>query len=595
MRTDSTRRARRALEAFTLGAAALLAACSSDDPSRLRNGPADGASQGQAPVSTPPLGQESDLPLPRLTRDEYVATITDVVSEALPTSRSDVLSAATALAQTMPVDQLVSPPTEKHGGFSRVDQAVQQEYADVPFQVAALLGKSMTSTPARLGELLGACAQGGTSVDHACLEGFVRRFGEAALRHPLADDDVAFYVSGAPATNVTADVVATIVTRLLSAPRFLYHVESGVDASAAPDIFALDAWELASRLSYHLWGTMPDPALREAARSGALLTNDGYAAQVDRLFADPRATATFATFFTQWFWPLLALPALDGRLGDATFKAFAGADAPSSELRGRMVREVVDAATYIAAHDGTIADLLSNRQSFARDADLAAIYKVAPWDGVAPPPELPPERGGLLTRAAFLTTGTANTRPIMKGVFIRSTLLCDALPTPPAAAMNTVISLSPTSSTRQVVEQLTEANPACAGCHKATLNPLGFATESFDSLGRARATQTLFDTTGKVVGHAPIDTSSVPRINPGDERVSKGIADVTQWLIESGRVETCFATRYFRFTFRRLETTDGDNALIAVLAKAAQEGKTLKDALKATALRPEFKRRRIVR
>jgi hypothetical protein len=91
-------------------------------------------------VSTPPLGQESDLPLPRLTRDEYIATITDVVNEALPTSSKDVLPAATALALTMPIDQLVSPPTERHGGFSRVDQAVQQEYADVPVQVAAQLG-----------------------------------------------------------------------------------------------------------------------------------------------------------------------------------------------------------------------------------------------------------------------------------------------------------------------------------------------------------------------------------------------------------------------------------------------------------------------
>jgi hypothetical protein len=183
----------------------------------------------------------------------------------------------------------------------------------------------------------------------------------------------------------------------------------------------------------------------------------------------------------------------------------------------------------------------------------------------------------------------------MKGVFIRSTLLCDTLPTPPAAAMNTVITLSPTSSTRQVVEQLTEANPGCAGCHKTTLNPLGFATENFDSLGRSRTTQTLFDTTGKVVGQAPIDTSSVPMIAPTDQRTSKGIADVTQWLIESGRVETCFATRYFRFTFRRLETTDGDKALIGIFAKAAQEGRTLKDALKATALRPEFKRRRFAK
>lgn len=592
-------RIERTLGLLGIVAFATLAACADEDASSLRGGgegenqPGPGAG-GEGAVNQPPIGEESDLSLPRLTREEYVATLADLLREAMPTSANELVTAATRAANVMPEDQLVSPPLERHGGFSRLDQSQQQKYVDVPFQIAAQLGKDMTSTPARTGELVGACSKGGTSIDRACLESFVRSFGALALRRPLADDDVAFYVGAAPQTNVSAEVVAATVTRMLSAPRFLYHVESGTEAAGSADTFALDGWELAARLSYHFWGTMPDAKLREAAKSGALLTSAGYSAEVDRLFADPRTEKTFEAFFTQWFWPLLELPALDSRLGDATFRAFAGPNAPSAELRAKMVREVVDAATFIARNGGKVRDVLTNRQSFARDPELAAIYGVPAWSGAGLPPELPPERVGLLTRPAFLTTGTANTRPVMKGVFIRTTLLCDEVPPPPQEGMNVAINLSPTLSTRQVVEQITESNPACAGCHKSMINPLGFASEGFDALGRARKTQTLFDATGRVVGQANIDTSGTPSITGNDTRVASGVGQVTEWLAESGRVEACFAERYFRFTFRRIESTSGDRALVEVFAKAARDGKSLGDVLKASALRPEFKRRRLL-
>jgi hypothetical protein len=592
-------RIERTLAVLGLFAVATLAACADEDSSALLGNRPGGPGSGTGPggenaVETPPLGEESDLSLPRLTREEYVATLTDVLRETVPSSANELSTTAARAAQAMPDDQLVSPPSERHGGFSRLDQSQQQAYADVPVQIAAQLGKSLTSTPARIAELVGTCSNGGANVDRACLEAFVRRFGALTARRPLGDDDVAFYVGQAPATNVPAETIAGIVTRLLSSPRFLYRVESGTESAGAPDIYALDAWELASRLSYHFWGTMPDPQLREAAKSGALLTSQGYAAEVDRLYADPRSEKAFESFFTQWFWPLLELPALDSRLGDATFRAFAGANAPSSELRAKMVREVVDASVFIAKNGGKVRDLLTNRQSFARDPELAAIYGIPAWNGVGVPPTLPVERVGLLTRPAFLTTGTANTRPVMKGVFIRTTLLCQQIPPPPQDGMNVAINLSPTQSTRQMVEQVTESSPSCAGCHKSLINPLGFASEGFDALGRTRKTQTLFDATGKVVGQAPLDTTGVPAVVGGDTRTASGIGQVTEYIAESGLVEACFAQRYFRFTFRRLESTTGDSALVDLLTKSAREGKSLADTFKSTALRPEFKRRRLL-
>jgi hypothetical protein len=530
-----------------------------------------------------------DLPLPRLARDEYIQTVRDLVTQVVPTMADAILAGVVPLTNDLPADALVTVPIEKHGGFARVDQAEQQQYSDVPIAVATALGVALTSTPARVAAAFGACSNAGASVDAACLRAFVKSFGEIALRHPLSDDDVTFYTATAQSTPPSKADLVNVIAVMLSSPRFLYRVESG-GAEVATGVFALDPWELAARLSYHFWGTMPDAGLRDAAASGRLSTDAGYAAEVARLAADPRADATLRNFFQQWLWPLLELPPLDSRASDPVFKSFAGANLPGPQLRAHMVSDVLDAAAWVTSHGGGVADLLTNQLSFARDADLAAIYGVAPWSGQGDPPQLPASRVGLLTRAALLSTGTANTRPIMKGVFIRTTLLCDVIPPPPPNAANTPIKAAPDQTTREVIESITEApGTACAACHATFINPLGFASEDFDSLGRERAAQAFFDDTGKMTGSKGVDTATTPAVVLGDATPSTGIGDVTRLVVASGKVEACLATRFFRYAFRRLEGV-GDKPAIDGLTALARKG-TLGDLFQGVAMRPEFKQR----
>lgn len=576
-----------------------LAACADEEeaPARARHDEA-GDGYGDGGAGSALLGPPDEVALPRLTHDEYVATLGDVLRAIVPTSADAILATLAPTLEGLGDDQRVAAPSEKHGGFERLDQSVQQSYADAPFNAALAVGAELTK-PARLVEALGACAQGATStVPRACADDFVGRFAELALRRPPTAEDVAFYTKAFPAGPVPLDAVADAITLTLASPWFLYHVESGGDAPAVPvdrvgaeglQKAPLDAWELASRLSYHFTGTMPDATLREAARSGTLQKPDGYAKEVDRLAHDPRAAKTLETFFLDWLWPLLELPALEGRNGDPVFDAFAGANRPSSTLRAAMVQEVLDTATYTLARGGTVADFLNERRAFAKTAELAAIYGAPAWDGKSEPGPLPPERVGLLTRAALLTTGTANTRPVMKGVFIRTTLLCDDIPPPPNNAANIAINLAPNMTTREVVEQVTEQpTSGCAGCHHRYINPLGFASESFDGLGRFRSAQTLFDATGHVAGQKPVDTTSVPGVIIGDTQPSTGIADVSRLVAASGKVEACMARRYFRFAFRRLDGPN-DAPVIDDLTTAAKSGAPLTEVMKRVALRPEFK------
>ena len=570
---------------WLLGVGALTGACTgiiggepSDGPSSTPT--AFACDEGQVPEA---------LPLRRLSHLQYRNTLADLVRFASPSAAAEILGEADPNFEKLPSDQRVGP--DKHyAGFTRLDQALQQQHVDGAYDVAEKIGRALAASPSRLAELAGACAtDSDPGNDDACLDDMIRKFGERALRKPVTDEDVAFYRGPAGAAPFEAADYADVVALLLNAPHMLYFVEHGQQGNnpTAP----LDAYEIASRLSYHFWQTLPDEQLFTAARSGDLLTEAGYAAEVERVFNDARTRAAMGELFGQWL-DNTTLEELDARVGTPLFDAFTAGYTPGPDLREHMLAEVTDAALYYTFEEpGTFRDLLTSRKSFARTEDLASLYHVPVWSGGEPPEFTEPERVGLLTRAAYLATGSANTRPIMKGVFLRKALLCDDIPPPPPNAAANPPQLSDTLSTREVVEELT-GNGACAGCHGVSINALGFATENFDSLGRVRAEQTLFDPdTGAVVGTAQIDTAAVPRVEITDEQVAANAGELTKLIAESPKPYACFARQYFRFTFGRLEDLDRDACALADVKLALDEGKPMADVLRSIARSQAFRMR----
>jgi hypothetical protein len=533
----------------------------------------------------------------KLSGTQYRNTLRDLMAFAL----RDAGAAATvmnALAPTLgrlPEDERQKVPQDLHGSYRRLDQDVEQTHVDVAYEVALTVASNLTTT-ARMATVVGACATDtNTANDADCLTQFVQRFGERALRRPLAADEVTLY-KGLYGLTPGSDPLgyADVIAGLLTAPQFLYHVEHGEAAvPGKANTFKLSAFELANRLSYQFWETMPDEALFTAARSGALLMPDTYTREVDRLFKDSRTRAVIDDFFRDWL-KLEDLKPLDTRNGDATFKTFAGADLPKGTLRSQMIDDTLDLARYYAwLRPGTFDDLLITNLSFARGADLPRMYGVAAWDGTAMPAAFPAGvRPGLLTRAAQLATGSANTRPIMKGVFVRENILCDEIPPPPDNAAANAPDLDSKLSTRQVVERITEmAGTACIACHGQLINPIGYATENFDALGRVRMDQRLFDDKGVEVGRAALDTRSVPQIVSGDMTASKGAADLVNLIISSGKAHACFARHYFRFTFARWEDLAADGCVLERLRQLLVKKGPLADVLREVALTPEFQQR----
>jgi hypothetical protein len=535
--------------------------------------------------------------LRRLTMTQFRNTVADLAAFALngAIAGQTVMTELAAPLGELPDDRREAVPQDLHGSYRRLDQSLQQIHVESTYDVAVGLGAALTTT-ARIGTVVGACATDtSTSNDATCLDTFIKKFGARALRRPLTTDEVAFYTTAYGSTaTASAAAYADLIGLFVTAPEFMYFVEHGDSAVAGQTgVYDVSPYELASRLSYQLWQTGPDDALLAAAADGSLRDATTYNAQVTRLLADPRARPALDEFFADWM-KVEDLPAMDAKNADATFKTFAGADLPDAKLRQAMIDDVVGMLDYYTwTSPSGLSALLTSDLAFARDARLAKLYGVAAWSGTGAPPALPAgQRPGLLTRALFLSTGTANTRPIMKGVFVRTNVLCDTIPPPPPGANAKPPDLGPNMTTRESVEAITEMpGTICVSCHGTAINPLGFPTEGFDALGRFRTAQRLFDATGAETGTKPVDTMTIPQVVYGDQTAVSTPAALMSLMLASGKVEACLARNFFRYTYGRWEDTTTDGCALEDARKALANGGTVADLAAAAAKTAAFKRR----
>jgi hypothetical protein len=577
------------------------------DPNPFQALPGDKAAATDGKGGVPATGKHAELSftcnpdartaktLQRLSRIEYQNTLGDLLNESTSAATAaDVLKAIQPSIDAYPADAV-----SKSARFATMDQGFSQEHADALMTIGTAVGAALTSSSARIGELVGTCAADKSATAttmNGCVDEFIARFGKRVLRHDLNQDERSFYreVYAASGNAVDAQGIADVVAVMLNAPDFVYRVEYGKDAVAGKDSrFQLNDYEIATRLAYQFWQTTPDAELLAAADRGELSTDAGFTEALDRVLADDRAGEGLGEFTREWLH-LDELRPLESLVGTPVFDAFAGADKPSVTLKEEMIQDLTDSMAFHALkEEGTLAEWLESPYSFAKSDALAAIYNTPKWDGQSQPPRFPEgERAGLVTRAALLATGSANTRPIMKGVLIRENLLCDKLGAPPANAFGKLPDLSGEKTTRELVEAVTqEPGSSCAGCHTKQINPLGFATEGFDSLGRKRDKQDLYDDNGKVVASKAIKTDSVPAIWIEDTTPASGPKDLTSMLVDSGKVDACFARQWVRYAAARSENEDSDGCELETVRSTLDSGQSLKEALKRFALLPQFRQR----
>lgn len=521
----------------------------------------------------------------RLTRTQYLNVLTDwsaslITDSALPARiRTLVLDTA-----QFPLDASINPETARHQGYYRLDPTVTTRQVTGIHSVAQALAADLASTDQRAATIVGNCT------GDACLTNFIRRAGRTLFRQPLTDAEVAVYKKVANGATDRAAITKVLAT-MIASPQSYFVLERGAtttDTSSA--CVPLSAHELATRLSLHLWDTLPDATLAATADNGTLLQPSVYQQQVTRLMGDARADAALRSFFRQWL-RLDDLVPMNGKVGNAKFDAFAGSYKPLATTRDAAIDEVLDMVSYVASRNGSLQQVLTDRHSFAKTADIATLYKTTVWNGTGTPPTFTEaDRVGLLTRIGVLANGSSDTTlPIQRGAKVLSALTCQSLPPPAMNQTNAAADLSPVLTTRERTERITEMpNTACVGCHKTSLNPWGFVFERFDSLGRVRASEVVRDDAGASRGEKPIDTAVVALLDGMTERSISTAAQAQQYVLDSGAFEGCFARNYFRYAFGRADTAN-DASVIDTVRLQAANGANLRSLFASIVTRDEFK------
>jgi uncharacterized protein DUF1592/uncharacterized protein DUF1588/uncharacterized protein DUF1595/uncharacterized protein DUF1585/uncharacterized protein DUF1587 len=447
------------------------------------------------------------VPLRRLTHREYARTV------------RDLLGYEGAAPASLPSDNSAT-------GYSNQSSGITATLADAYMRAA----ESITAAIDVAG--LSPCDPTSTGEDE-CARQLIAGLGKRAYRRPLTTEqsDRLFAVFSAGRDGWGYDKgVELVVQALLQSPSFLYRVELGGTAAGA-HVVALDSWEMATRLSYFLWGTMPDDALFAEAEADRLRTPEQIEAQAKRMLADPRAREAVQAFHEEW----LDLRSLELLVKDAAvYPEFNDAFKASALTESQMFLEhvVFDGA-------GDLDTILLGGYSFV-DATLANLYGVAaPATGFEQVTLPAGERAGILTHASLLavTSKPNQTSPVVRGKLVRELLLCELLPEPPPDVDTTPPAIDPSATTRERFTRHMD-DPMCSSCH-SLMDPIGFGFENYDAIGRWRTEE----------GGLPIDASGV--IAGSEDVAFHGAVELAKLLVADERVHRCFVKSWLTWSLGR--------------------------------------------
>jgi hypothetical protein len=358
--------------------------------------------------------------------------------------------------------------------------------------------------------------------DAACMESFIRSFGRKALRRPLTQTEVdnwlALGLQYATEGSGFYEGVDAIVRLLLQHPSFIYRVELGT-ATEEPGVYRLDDFEVATRLSYFVWGSTPDDELLDRAEAGRLGTTEELAEAAQWMLDDPRARARIDRFHAMW-------------LGYYTLPHAAELTNAMREETRALLDEVIfdNPRSYM--------DVFRATGTFVNDT-LAQLY------GLTPPGSDQPVwvdygdtgRQGLLSHGSFLSVLArfGDTSPTQRGILIRTRLLCQSIPPPPPDVdVDNPPEAGEELPCKQDRYEAHRDGGTCQACHQL-IDPVGFGLEQYDQLGRFR-THEEDAPECEITGEGEID--GTPFNGPA------GLAD---YIVDNQLLDTCFVSQVYRF------------------------------------------------
>ena len=416
------------------------------------------------------------------------------------------------------------------------------------------------------------CTPTGQSND-TCVRGFIQKLGLRAWRRPLETAELDRFVALAASASTTlaspTEGARWATVALFTSPSFLYRPEIGT--ASANGALRLSGNEIASRLSFLIWNSLPDQMLMDQATSGMLGTADGIRTAATRMLNAPGGRESVGGFAEEY----MRLDRIATQAKDPALFPDYGAN-----LQTAMVRDIRDTWASLAFDDqASFYDLFTTTKVVV-NADLARLYGIDATgltSTVFQTKSLPAggTRSGVLSKAGLLSefANQQSGSPTLRGKFIRESLMCLTIP-PPPPGVNTAVVDQPTNvpMTRRQKLEVHMTNDGCAACHKY-MDPLGFPLENFDAIGKYRTTDNGLpvDPSGSFDGVAVADANGL------------GVA-----ASQSVTVAQCLVRKYYAYAVGH-EERDVDGSVLNTLATAFKaSGFKMRDLILAVATNDAF-------
>jgi len=481
---------------------------------------------GDGALATCPTTAATPTPLRRLTKFEYANTA------------RNLLGVDTTPVNDLPADE-VTEGFNNNAGVLTVSSLHAEKYVLVSEALAKAAVKNLST-------LTGGCNTT-TKGEDACATEFANSFGRRAFRRAVTDQDrqmlMAAYTAGKTGGSY-AEGIEVMVRAALQSAHFLYRLETTAPANPSAPLVPISQYELATRLSFLIWAAGPDDALLDAAGRGELADKAAVATKARAMLADPKARVAITDFYNQWLGT--------SRL-DIMTKSTSLFPQYSDAVRDAMKAETPAFVEYVLwSGDHKLSTLLTSPTAFVSSA-LAPIYGVSTTSATPQMMSLPAAqaRAGILTQASFLAVQAHpdQTSPVLRGKFVRTKLMCQTVPPPPMDVDITPPSVTSAPTARDRFTAHESAGGSCINCHQL-MDPIGFAFESFDAIGKYRTTENgaTINLAGNIL--AATDTSL--------NGTFTGVKELATKLAASDQVRDCVATQWFRYsTGRTEEVPDG--------------------------------------
>jgi hypothetical protein len=516
-----------------------------------------GSGDGPGPVAAPGV-DPGRVPIHRLNNTEYNNTVRDLLGTASQPAAKFLAEDGNHFDNTASALGMTSAQYEKY--LAAATDLMVESLAN-----PASTARFMTCVPA--------------AASDPCARQIIETFGLQIYRRPLEPAEVNramdVYNADLARGNAGSDAIGQALSAMLASANFLYRVEYDPSpASTAPH--ALSGYELASRLSYLHWSSMPDAALFDAAKSGKLAEPAALEAAVDRLLADAKANAFVESFAGQWLdirkllthsitpeiFPTYTTTLADALIaeGQLWFQEFLNQDRPLTE--------------WFTADFNYVNDVLAQHYGFPAAGAREQLTRVAITTD---------RRAGYLGLASFLTTTSvpSRTSPTERGAWVLSELLCEPPPPPPPMVATLEKSADPSDMSPQGSENVRErlerhrVDPACNSCHQL-FDPIGLGLERYDAIGRYRETYG----NGDPIAPEGVMPDGTPFAGP---------EELGRLLGQDPRFSACVASKMYTYALgREIEALD-QAPMQTLQTRWATRGLTLKSLMKEVVLSDAFR------